>query len=190
MRRAVFLDRDGVLVRDDDARVPGPLSILPNVPAALRALHDAGFLLVVCTNQPIVARGTATEADIAALHVQIEAALRDQGAPSMTSWRVCPHHPNATLTAYRQDCRCRKPRPGLIEDAARDFDVDVGLSFMVGDRISDIEAGARAGCKTVQVLSGAHAAPRIESPDAVVDVVPDFVALDLAQAAAWICAQP
>jgi D-glycero-D-manno-heptose 1,7-bisphosphate phosphatase len=106
----------------------------------------------------------------------------------MTSWRFCPHHPNATVAAYQQDCRCRKPRPGLIDDAAKDFDVDVGLSFMIGDRMTDIEAGMRAGCRTVQLLSGAHEAGRIESPDAVVvDVGPDFVAASLSEAAAWIC---
>ncbi len=179
-----------MLVRDEGDAGGERLSILPKVPEALHALHDAGWLLIVCTNQPIVARGRATEGDVIALHARLDTELRQAGAPPLTSWRFCPHHPNATVAAYRQQCQCRKPRPGLLMDAARDFDVELGASFMVGDRITDIEAGRRAGCKTVQVLSGEHAAARIETPDDVVDGTPDFLGAGLAEAAAWILIQP
>jgi D-glycero-D-manno-heptose 1,7-bisphosphate phosphatase len=147
-RPAVFLDRDGVInrtqVRDGVPRPPASvqdLEILPGVAEALRALKAHGYALVVVTNQPDVARGSATRRSVQDIHDRI-------------SRELCV---DVILTCFHDDhddCDCRKPRPGLLLQAARDFDLDVASSFMVGDRWRDLEAGARAGCKTFFVDGG------------------------------------
>ena len=149
MRRpAVFLDRDGVInrteVRDGVPRPPASvhdLQILPGVAEALCALKAHGYALVVVTNQPDVARGSRTLQSVEAIHDRI-------------SRELCV---DAILTCFHDDsddCDCRKPRPGLLLRAAREFDLDVASSFMVGDRWRDLEAGARAGCKTFYIETG------------------------------------
>ena len=187
---AVFLDRDGVLVEERDVIVgEAGLRILPGVPEALSRLHDAGLFLIVVTNQPIVARGLASEGDVARVHRSLDERLQREGGPAITAWLFCPHHPHATLAAYRQVCGCRKPRPGMLHDAARAHGIDTAASILVGDRLTDIEAGRHAGCRTVQVLSGAHDAPRILTIDpAIVDLAPDAVVPGLPEAADWILA--
>lgn len=181
-RRAVFLDRDGVLIEDVDLLVgPERVRVLDGVPAALDALAEAGFRLVVVTNQTVVARGLASERDVDDLHEEMRELL-----PQLDAVYVCPHHPNATLAAFRADCECRKPRPGLLVRAARDLGLDLRASTIVGDRISDVAAGAAAGCATVLVRSGAHAAPAIETSVDLRHVVPDHECDDLAAAAGWI----
>ncbi len=147
-RRAVFLDRDGVInntrLRDGVPRPPASvedLQILPGVAQALSALRAAGFALVVVTNQPDVARGSTTRESVEEIHERIGREL-------------CV---DAILTCFHDDCDdcdCRKPRPGLLLRAAREFDLDVTASFMVGDRWRDLEAGARAGCRTFYIDCG------------------------------------
>jgi D-glycero-D-manno-heptose 1,7-bisphosphate phosphatase len=147
-RPAVFLDRDGVIngIRFRNG-VPCPpasvqdLQILPGVAEALSALKARGYVLVVVTNQPDVARGSATRQSVESIHERISSEL-------------CV---DAILTCFHDDgdnCDCRKPRPGLLLRAAREFDLDVASSFMVGDRWRDIEAGARAGCRTFYIDGG------------------------------------
>lgn len=184
---AVFLDRDGVLVEDrglpvDAERVPIP----EGVPAALRALHEAGYRLVVISNQAVVARGWATEDEVVAQGAVIEQRLRALGAPALDGVYFCPHHPDATLTQYRIACECRKPRPGLVLRAAAELGIDLGRSFFVGDRATDIAAGHAAGCRTVLMRSGQHDAPPIVTSDPFEDVAPDFACDSLGEAAAWI----
>ena len=142
MKATVFLDRDGMsedvhlLTRPDQVLIP------PGVPGALKALAAAGFKLVV-SNQPVVARGLATEQEVRAVHLHLEALLKSAGAPPPDGIYFWPHHPSATLPAYRVACDCRKPRPGLFLRAAAELNLDWGASFTVGDRITDIIAGAR-----------------------------------------------
>ena len=143
MRRAVFLDRDGVInraeVRDGKPYPPVSLAameILPGVPEALRALHAEGWLLIVVTNQPDVARGTAKRADVEAINRHLQEAL------PIDEFRTCYHD-------AADGCDCRKPAPGALLAAAGAHGIDLQRSFMVGDRWRDVEAGARAGCKTV-----------------------------------------
>lgn len=157
---AVFLDRDGVLIEDVHLLTrPDQLILFSYVPAALRRLKQAGWALVVVSNQAVVARGLATEAEVVALHLHLQELLDD----SIDRFYFCPHHPNATLPAYRQDCTCRKPRPGMLLQAAHDLDLDLKASYMIGDRPSDIEAGYQAGCATILVSTGMEAQPLIES---------------------------
>jgi D-glycero-D-manno-heptose 1,7-bisphosphate phosphatase len=147
-RRAVFLDRDGVLnaavARGGRPHPPASaaeLVVLPGVPEALARLRAAGFLLVVCTNQPDVARGAATLASVEAIHARLRAAL------PLDDVRCCLHDD-------ADGCACRKPAPGLLLAAARDWGVDLARSYMVGDRWRDVAAGAAAGCRTVFVDLG------------------------------------
>jgi D-glycero-D-manno-heptose 1,7-bisphosphate phosphatase len=143
MKRAVFLDRDGVLnaavVRDGHPYPPAcaaDVEILPGVREALADLGRAGYLRVVVTNQPDIARGTQTRDELDAIHARLRAEL------PLDAIYLCPHD-DADL------CACRKPAPGLLRDAARDLGIDLAASFIVGDRWRDTEAGIAAGCRTV-----------------------------------------
>ena len=149
MRRAVFLDRDGVInraiVRDGKPYPPSSvdeLEVLPGVAEALARLHDAGYRLVVVTNQPDVTRGTRTKQAVEDIH---EALVRSGLA--VDAFRVCYHDDI-------DQCGCRKPAPGLLLEAAREEGIDLNASFMIGDRWRDIEAGQRAGCKAIFIDYG------------------------------------
>ncbi len=142
MRRAVFLDRDGVInkaiVRDGKPYPPktiDELEILPGVSEALQKLHAANYLLIVVTNQPDVARGTANKDDIEQMHAYLGSKLL------IDEFRTCYHDSG-------DGCNCRKPLPGALLDAAREHQIDLSKSYMVGDRWRDVEAGIAAGCKT------------------------------------------
>lgn len=188
MRPAVFLDRDGVLIEDVDLLVrPEQIRVLDGAPAALAALVDAGYALVVVTNQTVVSRGLATEEDVRAINAEVRSRLAASGAPDLDGIYVCPHHPRATVAGYRADCDCRKPRPGLLLRAARELHLELADSYLVGDRQSDVVAGALAGCATVLVRSGKHERPPIESSLHLEQTpTPDHVCEDLAGAADWI----
>lgn len=190
MKAAVFLDRDGVLVEDLGLLTrPEELRVLPGVPTALTRLKQAGFALVVITNQPVVARGLARESDVQAVHHSLEASLLAAGAPRIDAWYYCPHHPKAEVSAYRVICDCRKPRPGMLRQAARDLGLDLAASFMVGDRITDVAAGASAGCRTVLVETGKHTAAPITLVEPLdPNLAPDRVCADLSAATDWILA--
>ncbi len=190
MSAAVFLDRDGVLIADNNLLTDaGDIRVLADVPQALSRLKKASFQLVVVSNQAVVARGLVTEQEVDAINAEMERLLEQADGPRLDGFYFCPHHPNATLPAYRADCECRKPRPGLLLRAAREHNLDLGKSFMVGDRITDIIAGARAGCRTVLVQTGQHQAPPIETVEPLDETVqPDHVCADLETAAEWILA--
>jgi D-glycero-D-manno-heptose 1,7-bisphosphate phosphatase len=188
MNRAVFLDRDGVLVEDVDVVTHGDdLRLLPGVPVALNRLRDHGFELVVVTNQPIVARGLVTERDVAAIHECLASLIRDAGGPLLDRFYFCPHHPKATLPAYRQDCDCRKPRAGMLRRAAMELGINLSASYLVGDRVTDVIAGASVGCRTVLVQTGKHLAPPITTSEPIdPGIKPDYRCEDLAAAVDWI----
>jgi D-glycero-D-manno-heptose 1,7-bisphosphate phosphatase len=175
MKRAVFLDRDGVLtralVRDGIAYAPitpAEMEIDADAPAALARLKAAGFLLVVITNQPDVARGITRFEDVEAMHAILRAAL------PLDAFFVC-YHDN------QDGCDCRKPQPGMLLDAAAAHGIDLAASFMVGDRWRDVEAGAAAGCRTVWIDRGYTERAPASLPDARVD--------SLRAAADWIVAR-
>ena len=189
-RAAIFLDRDGVLIEEVDLLSgTDQVRLEADAPGALRRLRDAGFVLIAVTNQAIVARGRATLGDVAAIHAHIDRLIVEAGGPALDAWYVCPHHPEADVAAYRVQCDCRKPRPGLLTAAAADHRLDLGRSFMVGDRITDVVAGNAAGCTTVQLRRGAFAAPPIVVVDPLPPVEPDHCCDDLGDAAGWIMAR-
>lgn len=160
--RAFFLDRDGVLVEDVDLLTEASqIRIIPGVVEALQVIHEHGYLIVVVTNQTVVSRGLIDEAELGVLHGHLRDQLVRAGAPPVSAFYVCPHHPHADVAQYRVDCACRKPKPGLLERASDEMGIDLSTSFMIGDRLSDVAAGRSAGCTTALVESGAHRAPPI-----------------------------
>jgi D-glycero-D-manno-heptose 1,7-bisphosphate phosphatase len=145
MKKAAFIDRDGV-INEDRAfvyRVEDFHFIRGSV-AALRTLQSAGYLLVVITNQSGIARGMFTEAQYRELEAHMRARLSQEGV-TLDCVQYCPHLPDAEVPQYRLDCDCRKPRPGMLLGAAALLDIDVSQSILVGDRRADIEAGHAAG---------------------------------------------
>ena len=182
--RAVFLDRDGVLIHDVDLLTQyDQVELYACAPQAIRRLQEAGFVVVVVSNQTVVARGLASEQDVELIHAWIQQLLCMSGGGEIDRFYFCPHHPNATLPQYRVACDCRKPRPGMLLRAAQELDLDLEASYMVGDRISDIIAGQRAGCRTIMVQTGMHTAPSIESVDPLeMAVEPNYVCADLGAA--------
>lgn len=152
--RAVFLDRDGTInVERDYLHRVEDFEFIPDVPRSIKRLNDAGFLVVVVTNQSGVARGYYDERAVDSLHEHIQNLLAEQGA-RIDAFSLCPHHPTEGVGAYRIDCDCRKGAPGMLLQAARDHDIDLGRSFMVGDKLADVEAGIAAGCEPILVRTG------------------------------------
>ena len=188
MTKAVFIDRDGVLIEDVDLLTdPAQIRILDGIPQTLNRLKHADFELIVVTNQTVIARGLATEQDVRRINARVEQLIEQAGGPRLDGCYFCPHHPNATLPAYRTDCDCRKPRPGLLLRAADERAIDLRASFLVGDRITDIIAGARAGCRTILVETGKHLSPPIETAEPLDRTIrPDHICADLNAAANWI----
>lgn len=149
--KAVFLDRDGVLIEDtgypDD---PASISLLPSVGEGLRALLAAGWRLVVVSNQAGVARGKFSLATLEAMHERLVVLLEAEGV-SLDALYFCPHHAEHGSPPFNIDCDHRKPAPGMLRSAADELDLDLRSCWMIGDRESDIEAGRAAGCRTILI---------------------------------------
>lgn len=186
--RAIFLDRDGVIIEEVHLLTdPAQIRIRKNAPSALKMLKRAGFRLIIVTNQTVVARGLISEQNVAKINGLMENLLVKAGAPRFDGCYICPHHPNATLEAYRMTCECRKPKPGMLLQAAREHALDLSASFMIGDRITDIIAGDQAGCRTVLLKTGAHLLPAIETSEPIDESIkPHFSCSNLEEAARWI----
>ena len=187
MKKAVFLDRDGTVNEEVGyMRDLAMLTLIPGVGKAIKQLNDAGFLVVLVTNQSGVARGYFPESLVDAAHARLDELLIKDGA-RIDAVYYCPHHPTAGTTIHTRACACRKPGTGLIDQAARDLAIDVHRSYMVGDKWSDVELGHRAGAASILVRSGFAADdPGNARPEHVAD--PAFTAHDLSEAADWIIA--
>ena len=154
MEKVIFLDRDGTLnVEVNYLHRKEDLVLLPGVPEALKAFKDQGYKLVVITNQAGVARGYYTEEDVKELHRYMNELLAGQGA-GIDAFYYCPHHPEHGIGKYKIPCHCRKPETGRFEMAEQDFEVDKASSWMIGDKLIDIEAGRNYGVRTVLVGTG------------------------------------
>jgi len=187
MRSAIFLDRDGTMVREVGylSRVED-LHWFPWSIDAIRLLNRAGFLVFVTTNQGGVGLGYYAEDAVRALHERMSADLEAGGA-RIDGWFYCPHHPEARIEALRRDCECRKPKAGMARQAAERFDLDLAKSFVVGDKASDMGLAKSVGARGALVRTGygdfelqQHHG---EMPGA------DFIAADLMGAATWILEQ-
>ena len=185
MNRAVFLDRDGTINEEVGyLKSLDMLKVIPGAGAAIRLLNAAGFKVVIITNQSGVARGYFPESLVHEAHALLTATLRKDGA-TIDGIYYCPHHPTEGNSKHTIQCDCRKPATGLMDRAARDLDIDLKQSFMVGDKWSDVELGQRAGAHCVLVRSGfAHDDPGNVRPPHVHD--PDFIAHTITEAAEWI----
>ena len=149
MKKAIFLDRDGTIIADKGFVHKGEdLELLPGAAQAIKMAKEAGFLVVVITNQSGVARGYFSEEDVKTLNHHLNRILAREGA-RVDAFYYCPHHPEATVKAYRQVCSCRKPQPGLLLLAAKELGIDLSRSWMIGDSPRDVEAGKQAGCRTI-----------------------------------------
>jgi len=176
-QHAVFLDRDGTLIEHYDyLSKPEQVQLLTHTATALRRLKAHGYRLVLVTNQSAVARGIITERTLAEIHDRFNSLLAQENI-YLDALYYCPYHPQGVVDKYKRSSDLRKPAPGMLQLAAKEHDLDLHQSWMVGDDIRDVEAGQRAGCRTI-LLNANHAHPQDpEQPQ------PDFRAVNLQEAA-------
>lgn len=178
-RPAVFLDRDGTInVEKNYLYRVEDFVFIPGAPEAIRRLKDAGYLVVVVTNQSGVARGYYSLADVDRLHRHIQGELAKAGT-SIDAFYVCPHHPSEGTGAFRVDCDCRKPKPGLLRRAAEDLAIDLEASYLVGDKPADIDAARSAGCEPILVLTGYGHASSLQKESSVATAADIVEAVDI-----------
>ena len=184
MRRAIFMDRDGTLNLDPGhIKSPDQVHLLEGVEQAVNAINASGYLAILATNQPVVARGDVTTHGLKKIHSELERQLALGGA-YLDEIYFCPHHPDSGFEGEEPSlkivCDCRKPAVGLFKRAVRELDIDLTASWMIGDSTSDVEAGKRAGMNTVLLRTG------VAGTDRKNNVKPDFVFPALADAVDWI----
>ena len=187
-KRAVFLDRDGT-VADEVGYVnhASRLRLLPRSGQAVKRIRAAGFLAVVVTNQAGVARDYFDESVVHETHRRLAALLEGEGT-RVDKIYYCPHHPREGKPPYRQDCRCRKPLPGMLHQAAEELGIDLSRSYMVGDGVVDVEAARAAGAVPILVMTG-YGRGHVELRRDRWKVQPEHIAEDLLDAVEWILAR-
>lgn len=179
MFAAIFLDRDGTVNEEREyIASPDELCILPGSAEAIRLANDSGYKVVIITNQSAVARGLITEEDLRTIHERLREILSASGA-HIDGIYYCPHHPDFGDSPYRIECECRKPLPGMLRQAATDLDIDLSRSFMIGDRIIDLQTGNSAGSYSILVRTGYGSTdePRLKQSGARADFVADNLAM-------------
>lgn len=183
--RAIFIDRDGTLNEEVGYITEiAQFQLFDFSAEAVKLINEAGWRAIVVTNQSGIARGLFTEEFLRQLHAQMEAFLRERRA-RFDAIYYCPHHPEMGEPPWRQECDCRKPKPGLIERAARDFALDLKKCFVIGDRYRDLEMGWAAGARSVMVMSG-YGCQEYEMERESWPRQPDHVANNLLEAVRWI----
>jgi len=174
-RPAIFLDRDGVLTEERFVITPPQeMVIFPYATDCIEKIHEMGYLTVVVTNQSGIARGMFSEEEL------IESNDYFISEVGVDAVYYCPHYLNGSVKQYAIKCNCRKPKTGLIERACKDFPIDLSRSYMVGDRVSDIELGQNVGIKTILLKSG-YGKIQIDG-----EIRPDYIFSDLKECTAWI----
>lgn len=177
-RRAVFLYRDGTIIKYREVPIrKKEIRLLPGAAKAIARLHRAGFLIIVITNQPVVARGLISEEGVHEIHLKIDRDVRKLGG-HIDAFYSCFHHPEAPIKKYRKECSCRKPGAGMLKEAAKDWNIDLKTSVMIGDSKADILAGHRAGTKAISVTTG----PGHHSDEKYKKVQPDAATQNLKEA--------
>ncbi len=165
LRPAIFLDRDGVVIEDVNYLVSSSqVRLVPGSADAIAALNRAGWPVVIVTNQSGVARGLFTMEGVHAVHRHLSEQLAGYGA-KIEAYYFCPHYPTAEVAEFRVECSCRKPHPGMLLQAAEELGLDLARSWMVGDRETDLAAGAAAGASTILVRTGHGAGTNITTLD-------------------------
>lgn len=183
MRPAVFLDRDGTIIHEvgyvDRLDL---LALFPWTIDALRLLNRAGFATVVVTNQSAIGRGLITEEFLARVHAELDERLA-AGRARIDRYYFCPHHPDAVVGEHRRACRCRKPAPGMIEQACGELGLDPAASWMIGDRWIDVATGQAAGVRSILVRTGHGAHEAADPPE---EARADAILNNLMEAVGWI----
>lgn len=152
--RAVFLDKDGTLIKDVPYNVdPGRIELLPGVIEGLQELQDAGYVLIGISNQSGLARGMFSEGQLQQVLQRLTSLLSEHGV-NLDKVYYCPHHPEAVVEQYQKKCACRKPMPGMLQQAAKEYAVDLDHSWMIGDILNDIQAGHEACCRAILIDNG------------------------------------
>ena len=185
MNKAVFLDKDGTIIEDVGyIQSPSQIKFIDGSIEAIKKLNQAGYKVVIISNQSGIARGMVTENAIHHVDKTLHKHILNGGA-HLDGIYFCPHHPEHGLHPYKKSCECRKPHPGLIKKAEHDLKIDLSMSFMIGDKATDIEAGQKAGVKTVLVLTG-----RGPEEKSKIKEKPDHIANKLSDAIDWILGLP
>lgn len=154
MNKAIFLDKDGTLITNIPYNInPDMISLESNIIDGLKLLNEDGFQFIIVSNQAGVAYGYFKEEDLKAVERKIKALLIEEKIP-ITGFYYCPHHPKGEIKEYATACNCRKPAPGMLLRAAQYHNIDLSQSWMIGDILNDVEAGNRAGCKTILINNG------------------------------------
>lgn len=171
MNKAIFLDKDGTVVKNIPYNVDvKKIMLLPFVGEGLRMLSSLGYQLIIFSNQSGVARGYFDERDLQKSYKKLTELLKPYGV-SLDGFYYCPHHPEGKIAKYTKKCRCRKPSPELLYRASKTHRIDLSKSFVIGDILDDCEAGKRAGCQTILIDNGNETEWRIGSeriPDVIV----------------------
>ena len=180
--RAVFIDRDKTLMEDPGyVSDPQAVKLLPGVELAIKSLQQARYKVVVVTNQSGIARGMLTEDALEEIHAELRRQLSEKGV-HLDAIYYCPYHPEGTVEQYAKESDLRKPKPGMLLRAAAEMEIDMGDSWMIGDSARDVEAGQRAGCRTIRVrVRSAHAGGGGEDQDE--NVQADYAVRNLVDAA-------
>jgi len=191
MNRAVFLDRDGVINElvyyPEQGIIDSPftveqLRLFPWISEATRKLSEAGYKVIIVSNQPGIAKGHLSRETFEKIRQKMKRELAKNGA-SLYREYYCFHHPDAKVDSLRIDCECRKPKPGLLLQAGRELDIDLSQSWMAGDGLTDVQAGKSAGCKTILLGNAKCELCRLMDKE---DARPDNIALDLLDAVSII----
>jgi len=185
MQPVVFLDRDGTLIEEVNFLLKEEqIKIFPNTIAALKILRQAGFILIVVSNQSGVARGLLNEERVVELNKVVFSQMRMLGEMP-DAFYYCPHYPQAEIEKYRVKCDCRKPNPGMIMQAQRQFELDLSRSYSIGDKLSDSGLAQNVGGKGVLVLTG-YGRDERDKIDPENGNEPNFIAPDILTAAEWV----
>jgi D-glycero-D-manno-heptose 1,7-bisphosphate phosphatase len=184
-RVAAFLDRDGTINEEKNfLRDPGELSLIPGAATAIRKLNDSGIATCVISNQSGVARGVLNEDDLVRIHARLKQQLERDAGAHLDRIYYCPHHPTAGIAPYNISCDCRKPGTGMLERGARELDIRLDRSFVVGDRVVDVQAAMAVGATSILVLTGYGATALEECKEE--HLSPDCVAPSLSEAVEFI----
>ena len=178
-RIAVFMDRDGTITEEMGyLKEPEKLRLIPRSGEAIRSLNEKEILAIVVSNQSGVARGYFSEETVKKIHRKLERLLKKEGAYPDGIY-YCPHHPKFGSPQYKKNCNCRKPKPGMLERAARRFNLDLKKCYITGDKVEDIKLARNVGAKGILILTGygERSKKKVKS---------DYVAKNLYQAVKWI----
>lgn len=190
MRSAVFFDRDGIIneliYEPEQGVIDSPLTtlqirLLYGIAELIKAVKELGFMTIICSNQPVVALGKTTLKNFQAIREEIESQLKRRGV-ILEDQYYCMHHPFAKIEKYRVECDCRKPKPGLLLKAAKEHNIDISKSWMIGDGVDDVLAGKKAGCKSI-LLANIRSSENLRIiEEQLGEIKPDFIIKKLSDA--------